>query len=210
MTGQLISSLRLAWISYASRGYCTQRKMSHGIFVGDVNEQSERNALKLESRSFPARGPGGHFLLAQLNVPSFLCDIDWFRRHRQVLTQRIRSLSGISIGEHQPFVSVQGTFLLEHSRDGRQRVFTGTVQTAHQNKNLIISDQRVTSFEDLDNLAQRAFDPGFLEANLANSFPDSDWTFAGVISIVFVFNCRAQLASLPGYSKHFFEDLDLS
>ena len=184
--------------------------MPYDIFVGDINERSERNALKLESRSFPARGPGGHFLLSQLNVPSVFCDIDWFRRHLPFLTQRIRSLSGINIGEHQPFVSVQGNFLLEHSRDGRQRVFTGTVQTAHQNKNLIISEQRVTSIEDLDRLGQRAFDPVFLEASLANSFPDSDWLFVGVISIVFVFNCRARLANLPGYSKHFFEDRDFS
>ena len=182
------------------------------IFTEDP-EASERNHLKLESQIIPVQGREGDILVSQLNIPGRLCKIEWLKRHSKLLLSVLKNKSGIHLLEHKPFVSAQACFLLEHVKTNQYRTFTGTIQTQHRNKNVIIEEVKITNQAGFENLAAQAFDPGFLERSLANNFPDSDWSFVAVISIVFVFNARFRFSrgkrsnkKHTRFIKYFFED----
>ena len=185
-------------------------------------EASERNHLKLESQIIPLKGSQDDILVSQLNVPGKLCNVEWLKRHSTLLLSVLKNKAGIHLLEHKPYVSAQACFLIEHSKTGQSRTFTGTIQTNHRDKNVIIEEVKVTNKAAFENLAAQAFDPDFLERSLANNFPDSDWNFVAVVSIVFVFNTRYRFTrrrkgsqgrrpdSSGGkhvrYIKYFFED----
>lgn len=179
--------------------------VGRATFQRDPNQASERNRLKLENKTVPL-ARGDEFLLAELSVPGELCSrLGYLSSRAAQLLDLIRQQSGINCPQHRPFVSVQASFLLTHSQTGQTRVFTGTVQTAYRNKNQIIPERIIASVSDFQQLIERAINPDFLESSLSSAehFPDSNWEFAGVISIVFVFNCRARVRPLPKYTKSF-------
>ena len=153
-------------------------------------------------------GKDGDFLLAELNVPGRLCSANWVSPHAPELMRVLTQRSGINLIRHSPYVSVQATFILENERDNTRRLFSGTIQRLHRDKNLILDERPIRNTEEFVNLALEAFDPVTLDAalNSQQHFPDSDWVFVGVVSVVFVFNARAQLEFPRNYSKYFFQD----
>lgn len=178
-------------------------------FAEDPNGNSERNRFKIESSSIPLGNNGGQggnsIIVAEINVPSRYCEdriiVERLDRIQELLEQQ----TGVNLALHRPFISIQASFLLTTLR-GDIRVFTGSSQRAMAERNFICQPETIASLADLTSLVERALDPNTIDEtfNSARRFPNSRWSFAGIISLIIVVNCRARLNRDHRHQKLFY------
>ena len=166
------------------------------FFSEDPYGPSERNSLKITSTYSSVEREQKGLVVVQVNVPSFYLRTGLILERIPQLVDSIHSQSGLQLGRDRPLVSVEATFILRSKRCPEvTRVFVGSVQRDYQSMNQISSAQPVQSTFQLKELVRANIEPDHLASKLDSSrlFPDSDWVFESVVSVVLNFNARVKL-----------------
>ena len=161
-----------------------------------LGPESERNRFKITSNYIPLNKSNKDLLVAQVNIPSHLLVDGAILNHIHTVVQLLHHQSGLELQRDRPLVSVEATFIIRSkSNPDLIRVFVGSVQRQQQLYNQIAPPQLVRSVQDLKALTQEHIQPEALRSRLDSSifFPDSDWVFDSVVSVVLNFNARVRL-----------------
>ena len=161
-----------------------------------LGPEAERNRFKITSNYIPLNKSSKDLLVAQVNIPSHLLVEGAILNHIHTVVQLLHQQSGLVLQRDRPLVSVEATFIIRSKSDPQLfRVFVGSVQRKHQQYNQIAPPQLVRSAQDLKALTQEYIQPEVLRTRLDSSvyFPDSDWVFESVVSVVLNVNARVRL-----------------
>ena len=178
------------------------------LFAEDPNISSERNRVKIQSNVIELSRDRQDLTLAEVNIPA---------KHLEKVLGRFQQLeayllqqTGINLQRHKPIVSVQASFLLQNKHnDGLDRVFTGTYQKSFQEQNVLASGRKISNLGQLVNLTKDATESGNITEKLDSGthFPSSEWEFVGLVSVVLIFNCKANIVPRRKFQKLFYDDL---
>ena len=168
----------------------------NSIFVREPEEiRSRRDKFYIEHR-YTDKVPGLPLIIARINVPSrYILSKHvysvWSEVHNLLFEQcGLKIHRGISL-------KIEATFLLrnKYAPESSLRAFTASVNTPYQEANLIVPFSTVYSIEKVRQIFTSAVKPDVLFSKLdsSNSYKDSSWEFAGVISVIIVFNARQKV-----------------
>lgn len=166
------------------------------FFSEDPFTQSERNSLKITSSYSTVERERKGLLVIQVNVPSSYLRNGLILERIPQLIHAMRLQSGLELGRDRPLVSVEATFILRSKRHpDLTRVFVGSIQRDYRSMNQICPPEPIQSAVQLKELIRVNIEPDHLAGQLDSSrlFPDSDWVFESVVSIVLNLNARVKL-----------------
>lgn len=171
--------------------------MEDAIFAREPEEsRGLRDCLYL-SHNYVDGIRGAPLITAKLNIPSrFIVDGSIYASLPEIHSL-MRNVSGIDfVGNLR--MRVECTFLLKnkYASFAPLRTFSGTVNTAYQEANIIHPFTSIVSVGEVIRLLRQCAAPPFLYSKLdsSQSYPDSSWEFAGVVSLVLVYNLRKRVA----------------
>ena len=177
-----------------------QSRRAKNIFIDELSATSERSRFKITHTFVPIRDQRD-LLVALINIPGrYFTNNVIFAQLPRVL-QLLQNQCGLSL-DISPRITTEATFILRHRVNQQVRVFTGSLQRSNQHYNQITRPQTISSIGELEHLLSRASDSKTLHKRLDNSvhFPNSNWDFIGVISLVL--NIQTRVKYNNNYRRH--------
>ena len=177
-------------------------------FVEDPNPDSERNRFKITSNVVLNPSEDVDISIVEVNIPSRLLRNHVIVEHVDTLVQRVQAQSGMNIAQHRPQDTVFATYLLRLRHNHEVvRVFTGSVQAARGDRNLVHPTVTIASRANFRYLLGTVCEEEHLvnTLNSGDAFENSQWEFVGVISLNLLFNTKFNVPpQYRGLTKRFY------